>query len=129
VGQDPLTITGLQDRPGVAAFAPLASVLPRCRAIIHHGGYGTTAAALGAGVPSVVTPFMPDQQWYGRRIEAVGAGVVVAPRRLTRALPSAVEYVLAHEHELHAETNAIADRLEHLDGVATTADALEELLT
>jgi UDP:flavonoid glycosyltransferase YjiC (YdhE family) len=128
VGQDPLTTTGFQDRPGAAAFAPLASVLPRCRAIIHHGGYGTTAAALGVGVPSVVTPFMPDQQWYGHRIEAIGAGVVVAPRRLTRALPSAVEHVLAHEHELQAKTKGIADRLEHLDGVATTADTLEDLL-
>jgi sterol 3beta-glucosyltransferase len=97
--------------------------------MIHHGGYGTTAAALAAGVPSVVTPFMPDQQWYGHRIEAVGGGVVVAPRRLTRALPSAVEHVLAHEHQLHSKTRAIAERLDHLDGVVTTADAVEDLLT
>jgi hypothetical protein len=54
--------------------------------------------------------------------------LVVAPRRLTRALPAAIDFVLAHEHELHAKTRAVADRLAHLDGAATTADALEDLL-
>jgi UDP:flavonoid glycosyltransferase YjiC (YdhE family) len=126
-GRDPHTLDSFAHRPGVAEFAPLASVLPRCRAIIHHGGYGTSAAALIAGVPSIVTPFMPDQQWYGRRIEAVGAGVVVTPRRLRRELDVAVEHVVEQER-LRADAARIADRLRALDGVAATADALESVL-
>jgi UDP:flavonoid glycosyltransferase YjiC (YdhE family) len=128
VGQDALATAAFQDRPGAALFAPLALVLPRCRAVIHHGGYGTTAAVLSAGLPSVVTPFMPDQQWYGHRIEAVGAGTVVSRRRLLRALPSAVDDVLTQQPQLRANTKLIAGRLERLDGVATTARALEDLL-
>jgi hypothetical protein len=53
--------------------------------------------------------------------------VVVAPRRLTSALSSAVDYVLTHEHQLRKNTKTIADRLKYLDGTATTADALEDL--
>jgi hypothetical protein len=40
----------------------------------------------------------------------------------------AVDYVFAHEHQLRANTKAIADRLAYLDGAATTADALEDLV-
>ena len=38
----------------MARFAPLADVLPRCRALVHHAGYGTTAAALLAGLATAV---------------------------------------------------------------------------
>ena len=51
VGRDDLALDVLRDRPGVTTFAPLAQVLPRCQAVLHHGGYGTTAAVLAAGLP------------------------------------------------------------------------------
>jgi UDP:flavonoid glycosyltransferase YjiC (YdhE family) len=127
VGRDELREGLLRDRAGVAVFAPLAAVLPRCRAIIHHGGYGTTAAALLAGVPSVVTPFMPDQLWYGRCIEAIGAGVVVPARRSRRGLHAAVEKAL-HEVALGEHARRIADTLQASDGVDVTVDALEAAL-
>jgi UDP:flavonoid glycosyltransferase YjiC (YdhE family) len=128
VGRDDLALDVLRDRPGVTTFAPLAQVLPRCQAVLHHGGYGTTAAVLAAGLPSIVTPFMPDQQWYGRRIEAVGAGVVITPRRLRRHLGAAVDHVLESNNELRTHANDISQRLQALNGTAATADALEDLL-
>ncbi|MGE5199491.1 MAG: glycosyltransferase [Rhodospirillaceae bacterium] len=72
--------------------APHAWLFPRCAAIVHHGGAGTTAAALRAGVPSVVVPHMADQPYWGRRVHALGAGPRPIPRhRLTaQALAAAI---------------------------------------
>ena len=49
-------------------------LLPRCKLVIHHGGAGTTAAGLRAGIPNLVIPFMADQPFWGTRVHAIGAG-------------------------------------------------------
>ena len=54
--------------------APHDWLLPHCKMIIHHGGAGTTAAGLRAGIPSIIVPFMADQPFWGNRVHAIGAG-------------------------------------------------------
>jgi sterol 3beta-glucosyltransferase len=54
--------------------APHDWLLARCHTVIHHGGAGTTAAGLRAGIPNIVVPFMADQPFWGRRVHDVGAG-------------------------------------------------------
>ena len=54
--------------------APHDWLLPRCKLVIHHGGAGTTAAGLRAGIPNIVIPFMGDQPFWGDRVYAIGAG-------------------------------------------------------
>ncbi len=49
-------------------------LFPRCRAVCHHGGAGTTAAGLRAGLPTVVVPFFGDQFFWGRMVAEAGAG-------------------------------------------------------
>jgi hypothetical protein len=50
-------------------------------AIVHHGGAGTTGAALRAGKPSIVTPFIVDQFAWARLLAARGLpGVAATPR-------------------------------------------------
>lgn len=53
--------------------APHAWLFPRMATIVHHGGAGTTGAALRAGRPSVVCPFFGDQPFWARRLAALGA--------------------------------------------------------
>ncbi|MBM5693550.1 glycosyltransferase, partial [Burkholderia pseudomallei] len=71
-------------------YVPLAALLPRCRALVHHGGIGTASLAYAAGVPQVVTPFAHDQFDNAQRVAASGCGVRLdAPVRgepLARAL-------------------------------------------
>lgn len=55
-------------------YVPLARLLPRSAALIHHGGIGTTAEALRAGTPQVVLPFGWDQYDNGARVSALGVG-------------------------------------------------------
>ncbi len=70
--------------PGVAHFdyAPLGRLLPRSAALVHHGGVGTTAAALAGGVPQVVVPFSHDQPDNAARVLRLGVGARIAPRSL-----------------------------------------------
>lgn len=64
--------------------APHDWLFPRCRMVIHHGGAGTTAAVLRAGVPSIVVPHTADQSFWGNRVTSIGAGTRSIPvRRLT----------------------------------------------
>jgi len=59
------------------------SVFPRCAALVHHGGAGTTAIAAASGRPSLVCSQAFDQHFWGRRIEAAGAGAILPRRRMT----------------------------------------------
>lgn len=71
--------------PGsVLEVGPVAHPLlfPRCAAIVHHGGAGTTTTALRAGTPQVVVPHLADQFYWGRRVQELGLGV--ATRRKHR---------------------------------------------
>lgn len=55
-------------------WLPLAALLPHAAALVHHGGIGTTAEALRAGVPQLVVPWAYDQFDNGARVAALGAG-------------------------------------------------------
>jgi sterol 3beta-glucosyltransferase len=76
--------------------APFAWLFPRVAAVVHHGGAGTTAHGLRAGVPSVVIPFFGDQPFWGQRVAALGVGPEPIPRkkltveRLAQAIDAAV---------------------------------------
>ncbi|KAK7246835.1 hypothetical protein RIF29_41705 [Crotalaria pallida] len=59
---------------------PYGWLFPKCAAVIHHGGSGTTAAALQAGAPQVVCPFMLDQFYWAERMCWLG----VSPEPLHR---------------------------------------------
>jgi sterol 3beta-glucosyltransferase len=54
--------------------APHSWLFPRMAAVVHHGGAGTTAEGLRAGVPSVIIPHANDQFAWGRRVYELGVG-------------------------------------------------------
>lgn len=70
-------------------------LFPKMTAVVHHGGSGTTAAALRAGVPSIVLPFMADQPFWGHRVAHLGVGPDPIPQnkltaeRLAEAIQTA----------------------------------------
>jgi sterol 3beta-glucosyltransferase len=65
--------------------APFDWLFPRMAVTVHHGGMGTTAASLRAGVPPVIVPFMADQPFWGRRIHQLGASPPPLPHKLLSA--------------------------------------------
>lgn len=74
--------------PGVVhfPFVPLSRLLLRARAIVHHGGVGTSAAGLAAGIPQVVVPRTHDQPDNAARLKRLGVAAVLSPRAC-RPLP------------------------------------------
>lgn len=54
--------------------APHSWLFPRCAAIVHHGGAGTTHEAVRWGKPSLVCPVFGDQPFWGQQIHRIGAG-------------------------------------------------------
>jgi sterol 3beta-glucosyltransferase len=60
---------------------PHSWLYPRMAAVVHHGGAGSTAAGLRAGVPSILVPFTSDQPFWGRRVQHLGAGPAPIPRK------------------------------------------------
>src|SRR5205823_14931335 len=55
-------------------FAPFRRLLPLCGAVVHHGGIGTTAAALSAGIPQLILPLAWDQPDNAERVRRLGVG-------------------------------------------------------
>lgn len=60
---------------------PFNWLFPQMAVLVHHGGAGTTSLGLWAGVPSVITPFMGDQPFWGQRVYELGVGTRPIPRR------------------------------------------------
>ncbi|OAN45978.1 hypothetical protein A6A03_01590 [Chloroflexus islandicus] len=95
------------------------------KAVVHHGGAGTTATGLRAGVPNVVVPFFADQPFWGWRVAALGAGPAPLLRqRLTaERLAMAIEQA-AHDPTMRARAREIGARLQAEDGIAQTIELL-----
>jgi sterol 3beta-glucosyltransferase len=69
------------DNVFVLDSAPHSWLFPRMAAVVHHGGAGTTAEGLRAGVPTVIIPFAFDQPFWGERIKAMGLGPDPIPQK------------------------------------------------
>lgn len=70
----PETIVMVESIPHDWLFSQVA-------AVVHHGGAGTTAAGIRAGVPSLIIPFFGDQFFWGTRVAALGIGPAPIPRK------------------------------------------------
>ena len=91
---------------------PHSWLYPRCRAVVHHGGAGTTAAALWAGVPAVVVPFHGDQPFWASRVERAGLGPAPIPRRsLTAGRLAAAMGAAVNHHGLQERAAAFGRRV------------------
>lgn len=77
--------------------APHAWLLPQVRLMVHHGGAGTVAACLRAGIPSVSAPFFADHMFWAKRLCALGVAPDAVPlREMTAAgLASSIRQVCA----------------------------------
>lgn len=112
----------------ILAEAPHSWLFPRCSAIVHHGGAGTTHEALLWGRPSLVCPVGADQPFWGRRVADLGLGPEPIPqRRLTRAaLAEALVALKQPEMIARAEEAGVALREE--GGAREAADLVHAFL-
>ncbi len=97
---------------------PFDWLFPHVAAVVHHGGAGTTASVLRAGVPSVVVPFKGEQHFFGRIVKKVGAASASIPqKRLTEeALAAAIQTAVA-DPQIRARSAELGRRIRAEDGV------------
>lgn len=103
--------------------APHDWLYPRCAAVVHHGGAGTTGAALSAGVPAIVMPFAVDQPFWGARVAALGVGPTPIPRRnlTVDALTAALRATVA-DRTMQERSAELGARIRAEDGVARAVE-------
>jgi sterol 3beta-glucosyltransferase len=103
-------------------------LFPRCAVVVHHGGAGTTAAAVRAGVPQVVVPHAADQPYWGRRMADLGvAAPPIARKDLTAVrLGRALEVALSPR--ARAAAYALGERVRAEDGASDAADLVHRHL-
>lgn len=112
-------------------YAPFSTVLPRCAALIHHGGIGTTAQAIAAGLPQLVVPSTHDQPDNAIRIRRLGLGDFVLPnaysavevlKKLDRLmLPAVRDNCLSRARDL-ADNQSLEQAVSLIEDLASRPD-------
>ena len=112
----------------VIRYAPHDWLFPRVQAIVHHGGAGTTGAAVAAGRPQVIWPFGIDQHFWARRMADLGVAPPARPVRelADRTLGAALERALGDER-MRARAAELARSVRAEDGCGRAITLLEEI--
>jgi UDP:flavonoid glycosyltransferase YjiC (YdhE family) len=122
-GQDlPATVFKVDD-------VPYGWLFPQMAAVVHHGGSGTTAFGLRAGVPSIVVPFLFDQFYWGRRVAALGVGPEpiahkrLSAQKLAKALLTAVD-----DAQMRQRAAQLGAKIRAEGGVSAAVDTILKIV-
>lgn len=128
-GMDPRQFDPLPENIHVEQYIPQTLLLPRCQAVIAHGGYNTLLSALWHGLPLVVNPLTAaDQPVNGRRCAEVGAGVLVEgqppdPEELRRAVVTVLT-----EPSYRNQAQAFRQEIAALPDLSVAVGLMEDLV-
>jgi sterol 3beta-glucosyltransferase len=127
-GWSGLKKTDLPDSVFMVDSIPFSWLFPRVAAVVHHGGAGTTAYGLRAGVPSVVIPFFGDQPFWGYRVAKLGVGPEPIPRRkltvdrLTNTIQKAMT-----DQTMRQRATELGAKMRAEDGVAHAVAIIQQI--
>lgn len=113
-----LTADNIPEDVFVVEAVPHDWLFPQMAAVVHHGGAGTTGAALRAGESSVICPFVADQPFWGRRVAALGIGPAPIPQgKLTaEGLAEAIRMAVTNQ-SMRERAAAFGETIRAEDGV------------
>ncbi len=99
------------------------------KAVSHHGGAGTTAAGIRAGVPSVIVPFGGDQPFWGDRVYKLGIGTKpIWCKKLTADNYSEALNTAISDEAMQRRAAEYGKKLRDEDGVANAVSIIENYL-
>lgn len=107
---------------------PHTWLFPRCSAVCHHGGSGTTATGFSAGVPSIIIPFSNDQFAWAHRSYDIGVGSkpIYKKHLSTELLVDAINYVLSNHTVQSAKE--LGENIRNENGATSCASVIIKLL-
>ena len=108
---------------------PHGWLFPRVAAVVTHGGAGTVAAALRAGVPPVVVPFFGDQRFWGAQVQRLSVGPPPIPRAALAApkLARAIEQACS-DAPMRRRAAALGAQLRAEDGASVAAALIARIV-
>ncbi len=110
-------------------YVPHDWLFTRVSAAVHHGGAGTTAAALRAGIPSAIVPFFADPFFWGRRLHAMGLSPQPIPRSALSSLRLARAVIrLGSDAGMRARCRSAGEAIRAERGVAVAAETVDRYL-
>jgi UDP:flavonoid glycosyltransferase YjiC (YdhE family) len=123
-------VVGVSDRIYALDSAPHDWLFPRMAGVVHHGGAGTTAAGLRAGVPSLLIPHLGDQPYWARRLHELGVSPPPIKRRLLtpERLAGGLTRLVA-DRRLRDNAARLGDLIRAEDGVRVAVEYIDRWLT
>ena len=110
-----------------AGALPHSWLLLHATVIVHHGGYGTTAAGLRAGIPALVIPFVADQFTWGQKLYEIGVGPKPIPAaKLDRSKLAAALRDLNENASYRAAAVRLGEQIRSEQGNARAVCLIEE---
>jgi sterol 3beta-glucosyltransferase len=118
----------LPDTVHMVESVPHSWLFPHVTAVVHHGGAGTTAAGLRAGVPSIVVPFFGDQLFWGQRVETLGVGTAPIPRKqlTVEKLAQAIDRAVT-DRVMRQRAANLGAKIQTEDGIANAVRVIESI--
>lgn len=110
--------------------APHDWLFTKVAAVIHHGGAGTTAAGLKAGVPSIICPFFGDQPFWGNCIYKLGVGAKPIPQKKLTVdkLSHAIEEATQNQ-KMQEKAKLFSQKIISENGLDKAVQLIENLFT
>ena len=129
IGWGGMSVMNVSKNVFVLDSAPHGWLFPRMAAVAHHGGAGTTAEGLRAGIPSVIVPFTVDQPFWGNRVKSLGAGP--APIRASTltadALANAI-HISVTDRNMRERACSIGKAIRAEDGIGNAVKIVRQYL-
>jgi len=115
--------------PNVRAFGylPFSEVLPRAALLVYHGGIGTLAQTIKAGIPHLIVPFAHDQFDNGWRIEQLALGLSLPQTRYRAASAVAAIRAILAADEMRARAREYAAKVDSAAALTRACELIERL--
>jgi sterol 3beta-glucosyltransferase len=108
--------------------APHSWLFPRCKAIVHHGGSGTSGAAFRSGMPSVVVPFFGDQPFWAEQANRLGVGLFIHRQDLSTQVLAAAIGRVCNDDTIRDAASALGGKIRTEHGAAAAASIFDECI-
>lgn len=108
-------------------YVPLSLLLPRCRALVYHGGIGTLSQACKAGIPHLVMKLSHDQFDNAKRLETLRLGLSVKPEKYKAKRIAMMLNRLIDDLQVQKKCQQIALKMQAENGIARTCDLIEKI--
>lgn len=126
--RDPADVGPAPANARVERFVPHSELLPRCAAVVHHGGSGTTLQALAHGLPQVVVPQGADNFINAALVEQAGAGTAVLPGHVAPAVLRDTVRLILDDPGYASAARRVAREIAAMPSPAEVADTLRRRL-